>query len=176
MGKGDRKHRNRRKAKVGAKTTGAKPLQPVEVSTVPANRAQRPTAERMRHGVWAKPQGADKASQPMADVASDAVGRMFHSGAITPAEEQAARHFQSLRQAYMGELPDVVLFKSCLSGSVPGFDDGDGDPDVIRAYRDMERRIGTSARAIVLAVCEEHVIVTGVRLEIFRDAMRRISC
>lgn len=142
----------------------------------PPDRAERPSGERLRRGKWALPQGAMKSEQPFVDLTVDAVGRLYEKGLLTAAEEQAARQFQAARAAYLEELPDVSGFKSCIAGSVPGYDDGEGDPVVIERYRDLEKRIGVGSRRIVLQVCEDNV-APKVTLDLmaFKRAMGRIS-
>ena len=136
----------------------------------------RPTDERMRRGKWAMPQGPLKALQPVVDMASDAVGLLHQRGLLTGDEEQAARHFQKLRYAYLQEIPDIAQFKSCIAGSVPGYDDGDGNADIIQAYREIEDRIGRKRRTIVLAVCEDGKLPGSVvALTAFRRAMQKIG-
>ena len=49
-------------------------------------------------GKWAKPQGLDKRSQPMVDLASDMIGALYQSKQINTSQEQAARTFQELLQ------------------------------------------------------------------------------
>jgi len=49
----------------------------------------------------------------------------------------------------------VQGFKSCIAGTVPGYDDGDGDPAIIAEYRSMEARLSRSQRIEVLHVCED---------------------
>lgn len=117
--------------------------------------AKRPTDERMARGNWRLPQGMGKNEQPVIDTSSDIIGQLHDAGRITSGQEQAARHWQALRAAYIAELPDVAGFKSCIAGSVPGFDDGDGDAAVIYEYRRMESRLTRSQRLEVLHVCED---------------------
>lgn len=137
--------------------------------------AIRPTAERRRRGNWADPVGTMKASQPTVDMASDAVGQLYRHNLITVSQEQAARLFQDRREAYRRELPGIADFKSCLAGSVPGFDDGDGDPVVIEAYRRLEALIGRHARAVMLATCEDGRIPNAAGLQQLRGALDRIA-
>jgi hypothetical protein len=119
-----------------------------------ADEASRPTSERKARGTWAEPQGMGKHERPVVDLASDEIGRLYQLGRITSGQEQAARHFESLREAYHDELPDVRGYKSCLAGSVPGFDDSDGNPEIIAAYRKMEKRMTMPQRRELLLVLE----------------------
>lgn len=117
--------------------------------------ATRPTEQRMARGNWRLPSGMGKHEQPVIDTSADIIGQLHDAGRITSGQEQAARHWQALRAAYIAELPDVAGFKSCIAGSVPGFDDGDGDAAVIYEYRRMESRLTRSQRLEVLHVCED---------------------
>lgn len=116
--------------------------------------AVRPTPERQRRGVWVAPKQVRKDDHAVIDITADIIGLLHHREMISDGQEQAARHWQRLRAAYKAELPDVAGFKSCLNGDVPGYDDGDGNPDVIKAYRDMEKALGHRGRRVMLWVCE----------------------
>ena len=121
-------------------------------------RAVRPTEERKAHGIWATPSGAVKHQQPYVDMVPDEVARLYVQGAITSTMEQSARSFQQARASYILELPDVSGYKSCLAGSVPGYDDGEGDAHVIAAYRSLERRlrIGGYLREVIWVCAEDN--------------------
>lgn len=149
MGKGSRAKKPRVKFKpreLSKQATGQPPP--------PKGTAERPTDERKARGVWIEPQGAMRAAQPTVDVACDAVGRMYERKLIGKAEEQAARRFQEIRAAYIAEMPDIAQFKSCIAGSVPGYDDGDGNPAILAAYRKIERTMTPGQRSLVIALCE----------------------
>lgn len=118
--------------------------------------AERPTPERMRRGIWHEPKGMGKRERPVVDVGEDMIGRLHHAGVITHEQEQAARAWQKLRLAYLAEFPETGGFKSCLNGEVPGYDDGDGNPDVIEAYRDAEKRLGREAMRELIRVAEDN--------------------
>lgn len=168
MGKGDKPKRQRDK----------KTPAPIEqkAKRAPIDSAARPNSHRLSRGQWAKPQGPMKSAQPYVDTASDAIGALHNAKLITGAEEQAARQFQKARRAYLQELPDIEGFKSCIAGGVPGYDDGDGDPDIIKAYRDLEERVGLKNRTLMLAVCEDgHVPKTLDALANLRSALRKIA-
>ena len=115
---------------------------------------ERPTSQRKARGTWAEPKGMGKHDLPVIDLASDMIGQLYTARQITGAQEQAARHFQELRAAYLAELPDVRGYKSCLAGSVPGFDDGEGCAQTIAAYRGIERRLTQPMRREMLLVCD----------------------
>lgn len=135
--------------------------------------AERPTAERMARGVWTEPKGMGKNEIPVTDVAADMVGWLLFRRIITNSQEQAARVFQAARLAYLAELPEVSGYKSCIAGDVPGFDDGDGDPQVIERYRDIERAVGRQGRIELLCVCEDNQKPRSV--EVLRLALDAIS-
>ena len=143
--------RNRRKAGAPAKTQS---LVTARNGATDAHTA-RPTPQQMAHGAYQMPTGPGKQDRPIYNAASDMIGALHHAGKITDGQEQAARHWQQLRRAYVAELPDVQGFKSCIAGNVPGYDDGDGDPAIIAEYRSMEARLSRSQRIEVLHVCED---------------------
>jgi len=118
-------------------------------------KAQRPTSQRLARGNWRIPQGMGKHEQPVIDTSADIIGQLHDAGKITTGQEQAARHWQSVRARYVQELPDVATFKSCIAGSVPGFDDGDGDEQIIYEYRQIERRMTRAQRVEIVMVCED---------------------
>lgn len=168
MGKGSRK-----------KTPPRKRVQAANVST--RNRqargevdsGQRPSEWRRRRGVWADPTGSAKSTQPTVDLAADMIGALHCAKRITDAQEQAARTFQQARRAYIAELPDVAGYKSCISTSVPGYDDSDGDAQVIAAYRSIERLLTMRERSEVLRVCEDNDKPS--RLETLHNALDKIG-
>lgn len=148
--KAQRRKARRQRAKVTLKATMA----PDAPHSAPARQTARPTAERMARGVWANPQGQDKGRQPMVDVASDMIGELLVAKRITTSQEQAARLFQRLRAAYLVEIGAPHL-GSCLSGGNGGYDAGDGSPETIKAYRDIENRIGRIKTACLILETEK---------------------
>lgn len=129
-----------------------------------ADSTARPTPEQIGKGAYQFPRGPGKADRPVHNAASDAIARLHLDGKISNGQEQAARHWQQLRRAYIKELPDVQGYKSCIAGSVPGFDDGDGDPEVIAEYRQMEALLSRAQRVEVLRVCEDDRRPSDLRL------------
>jgi len=131
------KRRNKRLAKsssqVAQDTTGE---QVIAIRTVCKRQSMKPTAERRAHGVWVE----GKADQPDVDMASDMAGSLFHRREITEQQLEAARAFQEVRAAYVAEL-GVAGYKSCLAGGVGGHDEGDGNPEVFKAYRHITRKL-----------------------------------
>lgn len=134
------KRRNKRKAKgYEAPTTatneraGTKAL---NLAGVAKRQSNKPTTERQRRGVWV----TGKEDQPDVDLAADMAGSLFHRREITEAHLEAARAFQEVRAAYVAEL-GVAGYKSCLAGGVGGHDEGDGNPEVFKAYRHITRRL-----------------------------------
>jgi len=116
-------------------------------------KAERPNALRKSRGMWAIPKGMGKHEQPAVDMASDMIGVLYVGRQISSQQEQAARLYQELRAAYLAELPDVRGYKSCLAGSVPGYDDTDGNAEVIAAFRSLEKRLTQPMRREMLIVC-----------------------
>lgn len=151
--KRQKKAQERQELKQAVGVAGMSDL-PASEAAERAGEASRPTTERRKRGTWAEPQGMGKHERPVVDLASDEIGRLFQAGRITGAQEQAARQYQELRAAYITELPDVRGFKSCLAGSVPGFDDGDGNPEVIAAWRKLDGRLSQQQRREMLLVCD----------------------
>ena len=159
MGKGDKtrsravkKHQRAAQKPAQARKAPARGKAPQR----PPDRATRPTQERMARGVWKIPRGQGKSELPVLDLAEDMVGQLYQAGKISDAQEQAARTWQARRLAYLAELPEISGYKSCISPDVPGYDDGDGDPDVIEEYRKIEVALGRQGRIEVLLVCEEN--------------------
>ena len=136
-------------------------------------KTMRPTPERKSRGSWAVPQGGLKSQQPMVDVASDMIGQLLVAKQITSEQEQAARQWQELRARYVAEMPEIQGYKSCLAGSVPGYDDGDGNPAVIAEYRGIERALGWRLRREVLWVADLDNAPT--RIETLRAALDVIA-
>jgi len=133
--------------------------------------AVRPTPERMAQGEWAMPQGNMKSQQPIVDMACDTIGRLFASRQINGSQEQAARSFQEAREAFKRELPDISGFKSCIAGSVPGYDDGDGDQSVLDRYRGLERKLTRHQRVELVRACDDERLVSLANLTSGLDAL-----
>ena len=153
MGKGDKQRRKTRRAQKRTLASMTAPHRPKRASQpLPSGPVERPTPERAARGRWTQP---DEKSAALVDLQSDVVGWLYETQQITTQQEHAARTFQSLRAAYMAELPEVSGYRSCLAGSTQGFDDGDGDPVVIVEYRTIERIVGLRGRVELLRVCED---------------------
>ena len=139
----------------------------------PTAKAERPNALRKSRGMWAIPKGMGKHEQPAVDMASDMIGVLYVGRQINSQQEQAALHFKALRDAYIAEHPDVRGYKSCLAGSVPGFDDGDGDPEIIAAYRSIEKRLTLPQRRELLLVIDANERPRNI--EMLRAALDAIA-
>ena len=133
---------------------GRKPAEPISEAAVSV--CERPTDERKLRGKWHVPKGSDRRTRPMIDMESDEIARLYVSKKITHAQEQSARSFQQIRANYLKELPDITGYKSCLSGSVPGYDDGDGNPVVIATYRSIEAKLSLPERRELLRVADSN--------------------
>ena len=144
-----------------------------DAENCPAVKAERPNAMRKSRGMWAIPKGMGKHEQPAVDMASDMIGVLYVGRQISSQQEQAALHFKALRDAYIAEHPDVRGFKSCLAGSVPGFDDGEGDPEIIAAYRSIEKRLTLPQRRELLLVIDDNERPRNI--ETLRAALDAIS-
>lgn len=158
MGRGDRKRKSRRKARTASKQVlrvVRSQNQPEAHERAAVALCERPTPERHAQGTWAEAEGSMKSRQPIVDLAADQIGRLYTRKQITSTQEQAARHWQELRARYLAELPEISGYKSCLAGSVPGYDDSDGNPAVIAEYRTLEGKLGVVYRRELLWVCDE---------------------
>jgi len=176
MGKGDKKHKRRRqqaRQQLRAQPPGKRKDAPQRATQPRTGQAVRPTPERMARGKWTQPQGMGKDNIAVTDMAADMVARLFLDGSITKGQEQAARTWQEIRARYEAELPDIAGYKSCIDGSVPGFDDGDGDPQVIEEYRAMERRLSLPQRRAILCVCWQDAPPPS--MDVLRGALDVIS-
>jgi hypothetical protein len=90
------------------------------------------------------------------NIAPDLLGRLWVERVITDRHHDAARTFQALRAAYHEQL-GTRGFRSCLDVGVGGYDTDDGDPDVIRAYRRLERAVpGPSLLIIAEAMSQPY--------------------
>lgn len=166
MGKGSRKKAPPKKRVQATNVQRAKRAADIDSG-------QRPNEHRRARGVWADPTGSAKSTQPTVDLASDVVGALHCARRITDAQEQAARTFQTARRAYIAELPEVSGYKSCLAGGVPGFDDGDGNPEVIAAYRSIEAKLSFRERGELLRVCEDNE--PPASLDVLRAGLDRLA-
>jgi len=119
-----------------------------------AHETSRPTPERHSKGVWAQPQGGAKDQQPMVDLASDMIGALYQAKKLTASQEQAARLFQELRAGYLAEI-GTRGYGSCLADNQTGYDGGDGNEAVIKAYRSLEGSIGHIKTACLILETEK---------------------
>ena len=101
--------------------------------SAPAKQSQdaAPTPERLARGRF----------HGNYDQHHDMIARLLSEGKITPSQEQAARNFEDIKRAFTAEL-GCSGFRSCLDNSAKGFDDGDGNPEVMRSYYDLRNRVG----------------------------------
>lgn len=134
----------------------------------------RPTPERMAHGKWVSPQGSGKHMQPMVDMASDMLGRLYISGQITTSQEQAARTFQQVRAAYIQEL-GTKGYGSCLADNQSGYDGGDGDPSVIAEYTALEWKVGRINIACLKIECDKSADQSPGDLGALRRALDAVA-
>lgn len=146
--------RRRRKAAQAGDCTQAGATRQTATQAPTTHHTARPTPERWARGIWAEAAGAGKEARPLVDLASDMVGRLYATKQITSAQHDAARMFQELRQGYLKEL-GARGFKSCLAGGVGGYDATDGDVAAVRAYRSMERKIGSAHCAVLMFDLEQ---------------------
>ena len=170
------------KAAARRKKKAAQVQQSPQAATVPeaapmatsARETTRPTPERMALGKWIKPQGADKRSQPMVDVASDMIGRLYERGQLTASQEQSARTFQDLWAAYRSEL-GVSEYRSCLAGGVGAHDESDGRPEVYAAWYSLCDKIGRVSVAVIKMNVERQAGERPINLDALKSALDRVA-
>lgn len=130
--------------------------------------AVRPTPERQRHGVWVDLTGPGKNDRAAVDLASDWIGKLYQSKQITSTQEQTARNVQEAWEAYSAEL-NLSTGRSCLDIGPVGYQGDDGNPEVIKRWRDMTRRLNSwQYGALVHTACQDRK-PGNVRL--LRDAL-----
>lgn len=173
MGKGDRKRRQRARQKAQkARMTFPGCAPPKVTQSAPEDRSERPTGERMRRGKWAMPQGMGKHEQPAVDLEADAVGLMYERGFITTHQEQAARTAQQAYADYAAEL-GLSSGRSCLDISPVGYDEGDGNPEAMAAWRSITGKLTYWQKGAV-----EWTVINGHapgNLELLRSALDAIA-
>jgi len=147
----------------------------IAVMPVPReSRTARPTPERLAQGTWATPQGVGKHMQPMVDLASDMIGVLYQTKQINTSQEQAARLFQELRAAYLSEL-GTKGYGSCLADNQTGYDGGDGNPEVIAAYRKLEDRIGRINTACLILECDRGPTDRPISMRAIKAALNAVG-
>ena len=122
----------------------------------------------------ARPQGPDKRSQPMVDLASDMIGQLYQSKQISTAQEQAARTFQELWAAYRSEI-GAAEYRSCLAGGVGAHDDSDGNPAVCAAWNSLCNRIGRVSVAAIKMNVERQAGEKAINLPALKSALDRVA-
>lgn len=127
----------------------------------------------MARGKWAEPKGEYK-DAAIVDLASDMIGQLYYSKQITTSQEQAARLFQELRAGYLAEL-GTKGYGSCLADNQSGYDASDGDPAAIKAYRNLETRIGRIKTACLILECDRGASEEPVSLIALRRALDAVA-
>lgn len=168
----DRKRKRARNAILSGQAMPAA-ITDVVVATRPVD-STRPTPERRAQGKWVKPQGAGKHMQPMVDLASDMIGRLYEEGKLNAAQEQAARTFQELWHAYRGEI-GASEFRSCLAGGVGAHDEGDGNPAIYVAWYGLCNRIGRVSVAAIKMNVERQAGEAPLNLPALQAALNRVA-
>jgi hypothetical protein len=110
---------------------------PKEAEGAPTGEILRPTAERQAKGMWAEL----KPRAPAIDLACDYIGKLYAMKLIEYHHHEAARLFQSIVAAFQADLP-IGGYRSCLAEGVGGYDAGDGNPEAMREYERMKRKLG----------------------------------
>lgn len=153
MSKMDRFKKRNRERKDKPQAVAAPRPDPVYIATVEAI-DNRPTPERRARGVWQEPTGKDADNHMLRDLAEDMIGRLYIERALTYAQFEAARSFQALVRAFQDEL-GVSGYRSCLADGGGGYDGSDGKPEVVAAYRAMQRRIGAVRFYFLRSECDK---------------------
>lgn len=118
------------------------PEAPVVRESQPSARAQRPTPERMAKGSFRMPKGALRQILPAHDEHHDCVAAMHKAGLLTDSQEASARVWQELRADVLAEI-GVKEARSCLDMTQAGYDSDDGNPDLMRRWREIEIELGS---------------------------------
>lgn len=139
MGKGDKTRARAKKLNKRERQSALPHTRKSQRTNVPEILA--PTPEQQPRGVYVRAKGPGADPRQVVNLASDMIGELLCAGDITPSQEQAARTFQEVRSKWLAEI-GAANFRSCLDIGACGYDDGDGDPASIAAYRAIERRIG----------------------------------
>ena len=130
--------------------------------------AVRPTPERQRHGVWLDLTGPGKNDRAAVDLASDQIGWLYHTKQITSSQEQTARNVQDAWAAYSAEL-NLSTGRSCLDIGPVGYQGDDGNPHVIKAWRDLTRRLNSwQYGALIHTACQDN---PPGNIRLLRDAL-----
>lgn len=173
MSKADRLRRLKRKRESREKPVPEKPAvaETRPRPSVSRDRSIRPTPERMRHGNWQEPSSHDA---PAFDAGSDMIGALYASEQITPGQHDAARLFQSVVAAWIGEL-GTSGYRSCLDISVGGYDSGDGDPSVKAAHDALKAKLGAVRYLYLRSEVDKPADRSPADIETLRTALDAIN-
>lgn len=169
MSKIDRWKKRNRERKQRPQPIAAPRPDPVYVDTIEAV-DNRPTPERRARGIWIEPTGKDADDHMIRDAAVDMIGKLFAMNRITYAQYEAARTFQAIVAAFQQEL-GVSGYRSCLADHTGGYDGSDGNPEVIAAYRAMQRRIGVTRFLLLRTECDKGPDQKPGNLDVLRKAL-----
>jgi len=162
------KHYSRNARRKNRRAATQQPQQAVEDHQAP------PTPEQLSGGSYAAPQGQGRKRKPYVNTTPDLIGVLFKRGKITGDEEQAARHFQRIRAAYVAEL-GVTGYRSCLDQTRGGHDDSDGDLAAIAAYDSLRQLLGPRHCAFVARETDKPATQRAEDLRRLKLALRRIA-
>jgi hypothetical protein len=133
-----------------------------------------PTPRQQAHHAYAKPEGQAKNSKPWINETPDLIGVLYKRGRITTAEEQAARHFQKVRAAYLQEI-GIAGYRSCLDITKAGHDDSDGDFAVIAADAELRDVLGARVYSFVARETDKPATQRAEDLRRLKIALQKIA-
>jgi hypothetical protein len=143
---------------------------PKEAEDAPTGEILRPTAERQAKGMWAEL----KPRAPAIDLACDYIGKLYAMKLIEYHHHEAARLFQSIVAAFQADLP-IGGYRSCLAEGVGGYDAGDGNPEAMREYERMKRKLGGATFRYLQTEISKPSDAKPFAVSILRAALERVA-
>lgn len=172
----DARRRRKERNRINAANAPGAPLEPVTISTTPAQeREVAPTTEQRAKAAYAKPgEGKGNNAGHWRNLHPDMIGRLHHEGKLSQSQYEAARLWQEIRAAWVAEL-GTPGYGSCLADNQSGYDAGDGNIAAVRAYTAMRDKIGRVASSVLSIECDKGADRRPSDLVFLRVALNRIG-
>lgn len=131
-----------------------------------------PTPERKKKGEWVAVALEKNGPKAVRDMHAHPVDRLQHSGQITPEQAAAAYDYEKL---YRASLQTPQARDSMTLWEPKGHESDDGNPEAVKRYRDMCRKIGMIRERQLQWVCVELREPIGREVGQFREALNEAS-
>jgi hypothetical protein len=113
----------------------------------------RPTPERVSRGTYQVFDGENAGETYAQDMTPDPLSRLLSEGKVSSRQYDAGRAFEALAHRVRGGGPGQ---RSCLDFTPIGHDEGEGNEEMEREWKDLRSYLGFVGFQAVDAVCYRH--------------------